>query len=253
VAKGRLRFRAVAPATALVGERTRSGGGASTDQRKSSSSGSRAKGSDTKLRDAIYDLDFALGRAALAQSNLELARRHFEQLYARFHSSAIARYALGDLLLWQDKEPEKAHQLLEGALAGSSRSSLPFWTRLGLEAELRASYAWSLGRLNKPDEGQHCIVEAIKLAGKNQPVQAAVHLRLGCALSALQHPNTAREHWYAAAQIDPRVGLGNRLNGNWHLRAAPEVDHGGLEFLGPVYLGEVSIEGSERQMSGSPG
>jgi hypothetical protein len=63
------------------------------------------------MEEPSYNFDFAAGRAALAQGNLELARHHFELLHARFPSSALARYALGDLLLWQNMEFDRAHEL----------------------------------------------------------------------------------------------------------------------------------------------
>ena len=112
-------------------------------------------------------------------------------------------------MLWQNTNPEKAHQLLSSALADSDRFSLPHWTRLGMEAELRASHAWSLARLGRSEELQYDLDKAIELAGSNRPIAAAVHLRLGYALRALGRPSVARQHWDAALQIDPSGWAGN--------------------------------------------
>jgi tetratricopeptide (TPR) repeat protein len=163
---------------------------------------------ETDMEEPSYNLDFAAGRAALAQGNLEQARLHFESLYDRFPSSALARYALGDLLLWQNIDPRRAHQLLTDALADPARKDLPHWTRLGFEAELRASHAWSLAVMGRPEDVQYDIDEAIRLSRQNQPVRASVHLRLGYALRALEHFTMAYEHWRRAREIDPHGWAG---------------------------------------------
>jgi tetratricopeptide (TPR) repeat protein len=165
---------------------------------------------DTDMEDPSYDLDFASGRAALALRNLDLARHHFSRLHRRFPGSALARFAFGDLLLWENTDVARAHQLLTGALADSARFDLPHWSRLGLEAELRASHAWSVALMSKPEELQDSLDKAIQLAGRNKPVLAAVHLRIGYALRALNHPVTARQHWDAARDIDPHGWAGNQ-------------------------------------------
>jgi tetratricopeptide (TPR) repeat protein len=165
---------------------------------------------ETDMEDPSYDLNFASGRAALAQGDLDRARHHFARLYTRFPGSALARYALGDLLLWQNTEVARAHQLLTRALADSSRFDLPHWTRLGLEAELHASHAWSVARNDRPEELQDSLDKAIQLAGRNRPVLGAVHLRLGHALWALNHPITARQHWEVAREIDPDGWAGSQ-------------------------------------------
>lgn len=170
----------------------------------------KAKLHETDMEDPSYNLDFAAGRAALAQRNLNQARRHFDRLYERFPSSALARYALGDLLLWQNVEPGRAHQLLTDALADPARTDLPHWTRLGFEAELRASHAWSLAVTGKPEDVQYDLDEATRLAGQNKPVRASVHLRLGYALRALEHLTMAYEHWRAAREIDPHGWAGSQ-------------------------------------------
>jgi tetratricopeptide (TPR) repeat protein len=169
-----------------------------------------AKLSETDMEEPSYDLNFASGRAALAQGNLSQARCHFDLLYERFPNSALGRYALGDLLLWQNLEAARAHQLLTSALADSDRSCLPHWTRLGFEAELRASHAWSLAVIAQPQEFQYDLDRAIQLAGRNKPVRAAVHLRLGHALRAQKHFGTAREHWSLAREIDPHGWAGTQ-------------------------------------------
>jgi tetratricopeptide (TPR) repeat protein len=130
------------------------------------------------MEEPSYNFDFAAGRAALAQGNLELARHHFELLHARFPSSALARYALGDLLLWQNMEFDRAHELLTTALADPFRMDLPHWKRLGFEAQLLASHAWSLAVIGRPEELQYNLDLATELAGRKKPVQAEVHLRL---------------------------------------------------------------------------
>jgi tetratricopeptide (TPR) repeat protein len=164
----------------------------------------------TDMEEPSYDLDFASGRAALALRDLDCARHHFARLHDRFPGSALARYAFGDLLLWKNTEVERAHQLLTGALADSARFDLPHWKRLGLEAELHASHAWSVAVIDKPEQLQDSLDKAIQLAGGNKPVLAAVHLRLGYALRALNHPITARQHWDAARAIDPQGWAGNQ-------------------------------------------
>jgi hypothetical protein len=164
----------------------------------------------TDMEEPSYDLDFASGRAALALRDLDRARHHFARLYNRFPGSALARYAFGDLLLWQNIELDRAQELLTGALADSSRFDLPHWTRLGLEAELHASHAWSVGLIGKPEELQDSFDKALQLAGRNKPVLAAVNLRLGCALRALNRPITARQHWHAARDVDPQGWAGNQ-------------------------------------------
>jgi tetratricopeptide (TPR) repeat protein len=169
-----------------------------------------AKLPETDMEEPSYDLDFAAGRAALAQGNLDQARRHFDRLYERFPSSALARYALGDLLLWQNIDPRRAHQLLTDALADPARKDLPHWTRLGFEAELRASHAWSLAVIGKVENLQYDLDEAIRLAGQNKPVRASVHLRLGYALRALEHFTMAYEHWRRAREIDPHGWAGSQ-------------------------------------------
>jgi len=165
---------------------------------------------ETDMEEPSYDLDFAAGRAALAQGNLDQARRHFDRLYERFPSSALARYALGDLLLWQNIDPRRAHQLLTDALADPSRTDLPHWTRLGFEAELRASHAWSLAVIGKVENVQYDLDEAIRLARQNKPVRASVHLRLGYALRTLEHFTMAYEHWRRAREIDPHGWAGSQ-------------------------------------------
>jgi len=169
-----------------------------------------AKLPETDMEEPSYDLDFASGRGALAQGNLNQARHHFDRLYDRYPSSALARYALGDLLLWQNVEPARAHHLLTVALADPDRTCLPHWTRLGFEAELHASHAWSLGVIGKPEELQNDLDRAIELAGQNKPVRAAVHLRLGYALRALGHFTMAHQHWSLAREIDPHGWAGNQ-------------------------------------------
>ncbi len=164
----------------------------------------------TDMEEPSYDLNFAAGRAALAQGDLDRAHHHFARLYARFPGSALARYAFGDLLQWQNTEVARAHQLLTSALADSFRFDLPHWNRLGLEAELHASHAWSVALMNKPEALQDSLDKAIRLAGRNKPVLAAVNLRLGFALRALDRPITARQHWEAAREIDPHGWAGNQ-------------------------------------------
>ena len=165
---------------------------------------------ETDMEDPSYDLDFACGRAALAQRNLNQARRHLDRLYERFPGSALACYALGDLLLWQNVEPAKAYGLLSGALADANRACMPHWARLGFEAELRASYAWSLAVIGKPEELQDSLDRALTLAGQNRPVRAAVHLRLGNALRTANHFTMAHQHWRAAREVDPHGWAGNQ-------------------------------------------
>jgi tetratricopeptide (TPR) repeat protein len=169
-----------------------------------------SKLAESDLEEPSYNFDFAAGHAALAQGNLELARHHFERLYARFPSSALARYALGDLLLWQNVEFGRAHELLTTALADPFRMDLPHWKRLGFEAQLRASHAWALAAIGRPEELQYNLDLATELAGRKKPVQAEVHLRLGYALRALEHFAMAHEHWRAAREIDPRGWAGSR-------------------------------------------
>jgi tetratricopeptide (TPR) repeat protein len=164
----------------------------------------------TDMEEPSYDLNFVCGRAALAQRNFDRARRHFALLYKRFPGSALARYALGDFLLWQNSEVAKAHELLTCALADSFRFDLPHWRRLGLEAELHASHACSIALVNKPEELQDSLDKAIQIAGRNKPVLAAVHLRLGHALWTLNHLTAARQHWDAARDIDPQGWAGNQ-------------------------------------------
>jgi tetratricopeptide (TPR) repeat protein len=189
LARGRLQVRALASTFVFVGN---------------------AKLPETDMEDPSYDVDFACGRAALAQHNLDQARHHFDRLYRRFPGSALARYAVGDLLLWQNIEPERAHKLLTGALTDDDRLSLPHWSRLGLEAELRASHVWSLACMHKPEAIQYGIDKAIQLAGQNKPVRAAVHLRLGYALLALNRSTRARQHWRVAHDADPHGWAGNQ-------------------------------------------
>jgi tetratricopeptide (TPR) repeat protein len=162
------------------------------------------------MEEPSYSLHFAAGRAALALGDLVRARRHFENLYERFPGSALARYALGDDFLWERLDPARAHELLTSALADSDRNSLPHWKQLGLEAELHASRAWSLAATGQPGELQNEIDRAVQLAGRNRPVQAAVHLRLGHALAALNHATPAKEHWRFAHEIDPDGWAGRR-------------------------------------------
>lgn len=166
----------------------------------------------TDMEEPSYNLDFAAGRAALALGDLVRARRHFEKLYERFPGSALARYALGDDFLWERLDPARAHELLTSALADSDRNSLPHWKQLGLEAELHASRAWSLAATGQPGELQNEIDRAVQLSGQNRPVQAAVHLRLGHALAALNHVTSAKEHWRFAREIDPDGWAGRRAN-----------------------------------------
>ena len=166
----------------------------------------------TDMEEPSYNLDFAAGRAALALGDLVRARRHFDNLYQRFPGSALARYALGDDLLWEGLHPARAHELLTSALADSDRNSLPHWKQLGLEAELHASRAWSLAATGQPGELQNEIDRAVQLAGRNRPVQAAVHLRLGHALAALNHITSAKEHYRFAYQIDPDGWAGRQAN-----------------------------------------
>jgi tetratricopeptide (TPR) repeat protein len=169
-----------------------------------------SKLAESDMEEPSYNFDFAAGRAALAQGNLELARHHFELLHARFPSSALARYALGDLLLWQNMEFDRAHELLTTALADPFRMDLPHWKRLGFEAQLLASHAWSLAVIGRPEELQYNLDLATELAGRKKPVQAEVHLRLGYALWALEHFTIAHEHWRAAREIDPHGWAGSR-------------------------------------------
>jgi len=165
---------------------------------------------DTDMEDPTYHLEFVCGRAALAQLHLDQAGLHFERFHQRFPGAALARYALGDLLLWQDSELDRAHQLLSSALADSDRMSLPHWERLGFEAELYASYTWSLAAIDKADGFQYSFDKAIELAGDNRPVRAAVHLRLGFALRAMHKHRTARQHWQYACDVDPEGWSGNQ-------------------------------------------
>jgi tetratricopeptide (TPR) repeat protein len=169
-----------------------------------------SKLAESDMEEPSYNFDFAAGRAALGQGNLELARHHFELLYARFPSSALARYALGDLLLWQNAESDRAHELLTTALADPFRMDLPHWKRLGFEAQLRASHAWSLAVVGRAEEVQNNLDLATELAGWKKPVQAEVHLRLGYALRTLEHFTMAHEHWRAAREIDPHGWAGSR-------------------------------------------
>jgi hypothetical protein len=178
---------------------------------------------ETDMEEPSYNLDFAAGRAALAQGKLDAARRHLDRLYERFPGSALARYALGDLLLWQSVEPDRANQLLTDALADAARKDLPHWTRLGMEAELRASYAWSLAAKGEPEDLQYSLDLAIQLAGGNAPVRAAVELRLGHALRAMQHPTMAREHWRAAREIDPHGWAGRQAARELEIRRQPGI------------------------------
>jgi tetratricopeptide (TPR) repeat protein len=164
----------------------------------------------TDMEEPSYNLDFAAGRAALALGDLVRAQRHFENLYQRFPGSALARYALGDVLLWERRDPARAHELLTSALADSFRKDLPHWKQLGLEAELHASHAWSLAATGQPGELQNEIDRAVQLAGRSRPVQAAVYLRLGHALAALNHVTSAKEHWRFAHEIDPDGWAGLR-------------------------------------------
>lgn len=162
----------------------------------------------TDMEEPTYHPAFAAGRAALAQGNLVQARYHFDRLYERFPGSALARSALGDLLLWQGVELDRAHHLLTAALADSDRKCLPHWNQLGFESELRASHAWSMAVMQQ--DFQNDLDLATRLAGQNKPVSAAAHLRLGYALRAVKHFITAREHWRLAHEIDPHGWAGVR-------------------------------------------
>jgi hypothetical protein len=133
---------------------------------------------ETDIEEPSYNLDFAAGRAALAQGNLDAARRHLDRLYGRFPSSALARYALGDLLLWEHIKPDRANQLLSDAWPTPLEKTFRIGRALGMEAELRASYAWSLAVIGEPEDVQYSLDLAIQLAGGNTPVRAAVELRL---------------------------------------------------------------------------
>lgn len=158
--------------------------------------------------DPSYDISFAAGRALMAELRLEEAQECLGRLHRRYPGSAAARYALGDLLLWQGGDAFEAQRLLEGALADPDRAALPYWKRLGFEAELRASHAWAMGCLGRPAELLHSLDLAVTLAGRCVPVQGAVYLRLGFAFAVQGRLRRAQSYWKRAAKADPRGWAG---------------------------------------------
>jgi hypothetical protein len=169
-----------------------------------------AKIDASDVEDPTYQIVFARGRAALARLDYAAARSNFERFYERFPGAAISRYGLGDCLLWSSAEPERANRLLTAALKDSDRFSLPHWKRLGFEAELRASHAWSFAVLGNEADFQYSHDEALRLAGQARPVRAAVCLRLGNAPRALGRHRAAGEQWAAAYNFDPQGWAGNQ-------------------------------------------
>lgn len=169
----------------------------------------KAQLDESDIEDPMYQPESAKGRAALARLDYSVAISHFERLYARFPGAAISRYGLGDALLWAGKDLQRAGTLLTAALKDSDRSSLPHWNRLGLEAELRASHAWSLAIFGNAAD-QYSRDEALRLAGANRPVRAAVCLRLGNGLNAIGRRHSALEQWAAAYDVDPSGWSGNQ-------------------------------------------
>lgn len=160
------------------------------------------------LCDPSYDLDFARGRALVAELRLEEAQECLTRLQQRYPGSAAARLALGDLLLWQGGDALEAQRLLDGALSGPDAAALPYWKRMGLEAELRASHAWAMGCLGRPAELLHSLDLAVTLAGRCAPVQGAVYLRLGFAFAVQGRLGRAQSYWRRAAKADPRGWAG---------------------------------------------
>ena len=131
----------------------------------------------------------------------EEAERCLETVIELGDKTGGARMGIADLLLLQEKEPEKALALIEQAM----RIRLPklvFADRMG-------SKAWALaliGRLQEMGDTIAVAVQGINPAQKT--VAASVHWKIGKALAAVKRIPEAAEHFRAAWQADPQGHCG---------------------------------------------
>jgi hypothetical protein len=159
---------------------------------------SSAGSSEPQFRNQVL---CCLGFTLTELGRYEEAERCLETVIELGDKTGGARMGIADLLLLQEKEPEKALALIEQAM----RIRLPklvFADRMG-------SKAWALaliGRLQEMGDTIAVAVQGINPAQKT--VAASVHWKIGKALAAVKRIPEAAEHFRAAWQADPQGHCG---------------------------------------------
>ena len=106
------------------------------------------------------------------------------------------RHVLADLRLQQGREPERALELGDEALA-ARKDPYVFGDRL-------ATRAWALAQLGRNEEARAAIQEALSVLSPALPeATSSAHLTIGRAFLAMGLPEEAAEHFQIARDADP--------------------------------------------------
>jgi len=117
--------------------------------------------------------------------------------------NASLKVALASCLLTQEKEPERARQLLEEAMAAPGRGGQSSDNRAD-DARRVARYAWALAACGRRQEAQSRIDEALQRAGSLRPEDAAgVQYFVGEAWRVMGENAKARAAYDEAIRLQP--------------------------------------------------
>jgi len=163
-----------------------------------------------------------LGRVLMQQERWDEAAACFRECIAESPRRGGGYYAMAELLLRRDEQPEAALAAARSAVA-AERAEKPSRDRLGKEshnlnlAESLAVLAWALARNHAdPAEVENALNEAFAACGQAaKPILAQLHFYAGRACALLGDAAGSASHFQSAADLDPLGNYGRLAQSVW--------------------------------------
>jgi tetratricopeptide (TPR) repeat protein len=154
-----------------------------------------------------------LGDALMEQGRYDEATRSYEAALTAFPWLRRPYRGMAEMLLRQEKSPDKALEYIEKIVDFSGLS----WRQQKLNGSPQDDYwalkAWALARLGRSSEAAQAIEKAVSTTAKNcLPDLATTHYRAGMAMQALGNLTPANEHFKKAVELDPHGRRGTLAN-----------------------------------------